>query len=132
MASTSDLKKLKEYYEEKVRYLQHLINTEKYYCQGEREYKHECYKCEIKELKKSIENIDEDIGETKKVERKYTPGRVKIKREYVPSKVKTTFSKSKKPTLAEKNEDIRKNFPKILKSMTKKSKTKVKRSSSRK
>jgi len=137
MASISDLKKLKDYYEEKIVYLQYLINHELHYSPEEKAYKHECYKYEISELKKSIQNINEDIGETKKVERKYTPGKEKVKKTSM-TKVKTTRSKSKSkskrstsPTLSEKIEDIRKNFPKILKSMnkvSKVSKTKVKKS----
>ena len=133
MVSISELKQLKDYYEEKIAYLQYLINNELQYSPEEKAYKHECYKYEISELKKSIQNINEDIGETKKVERKYTPGRVKVKKISM-TKVKTTRSKSKRstsPTLSEKIEDIRKNFPKILKSMnkvSKVSKTKVKKS----
>jgi hypothetical protein len=133
MVSISELKQLKDYYEEKIAYLQYLINHELHYSPEEKAYKHECYKYEISELKKSIQNINEDIGETKKVERKYTPGRVKVKKTSM-TKVKTTRSKSKRstsPTLSEKIEDIRKNFPKILKSMnkvSKVSKTKVKKS----
>ncbi len=130
MASISELKKLKDYYEEKIVYLQHLIDHELHYSPEEKAYKHECYKYEISELKKSIQNINEDIGETKKVERKYTPGKAMVKKTSM-TKVKTTRSKSKRstsPTLSEKIEDIRKNFPKILKSMNKVSKTKVKKS----
>ena len=129
MASVSEIKQLKDYYEEKIEYLEYLIKNETYYCSDEKTYKHEIYKSEIKQLKESVSNIESELKPSK-VERKYTPGNVKVKR----TKVKSTRSRSKSksrsmsPTLAEKNEDIRKNFTKILKSITKKSKTKVKKS----
>ncbi len=135
MASNSELKQLRKYYEEKIEYLNYLINNETYYCPEEKKYKQEVYKIEIKDLKVSISTINEDLKE----ERKYTPGRVKIKKN-TRTKVKTTKSRSKSkkrsvsPTLSESIEIIRKDFPRVKKTLSsrpKSSKTKVKKSKSR-
>jgi hypothetical protein len=147
MVSISELTQLKDYYREKKEYLFHLLKNETYYCEYEKKFKHGNYMKEIKTLEKSIDNIKKEIDElkkieakdvpVKKVERKYTPDRVKIKK----TKVKTSRSRSKSrsksksrstsPTLSEKIQVIRKNFPKVKNSLQKSSKTNVKKSRSR-
>jgi hypothetical protein len=131
MVSISELKQLKDYYKEKVQYLFDLLKNESYYCEDEKKFKHSLYMKEIKSLEKSIDEITKEVRELeksekkpelpKKVERKYTPYRVKIKKS---SKTKVKTSKSKSPTLAEKIEDIRVTFPKMVKEYSSKMKTK--------
>ncbi len=147
MASISELTQLRDYYKEKTDYLFHLLKNETYYCEDEKKFKHGNYKKEISELQKSTINISKEIYElkkletkdvsVKKIERKYTPDRVKIKRTKVKSSRGRSKSKSKESkksrsrslssTLSEKIEKIRKDFPKVKKSL----KTNVKKSSSK-